>query len=132
MEAKELRIGNLLSFEGKEMRVSSIHSDNTIRFKVPNGGSIGCFSLNHSDIEPIPLTEDWLIKFGWGKDEYDCTYIDNTSLKQSVLYYDVKNKMFLMESNSDTIEFNHIHYLHQFQNLIFALTGEELLIIKSE
>lgn len=78
--------------------------------------------------KPIPLTEKWLLDFGWGKDEYDSVYVDNTSLKQVVLYYDVKNKMFLMETNSDIIEFNHIQHVHQLQNLYFALTGEELTI----
>jgi len=38
--------------------------------------------------------------------------------------------MFLIESNNDIIEINHIKYVHSLQNLYFALTNEELTLNK--
>ena len=88
-----------------------------------------CHENSSIEPEPIPLTEEWLVKFGWGKDtEYDNTYLDNTSLKHNIMIYDTLNKVFMLETNSDTIEFNHIKYVHQLQNLYHALTGNELEI----
>ena len=78
------------------------------------------------EYKPIPLTEEILLKCGWGKGEYYSEYIDNVSLKQEVLGYNVNAKMLYIETNADIIEINHIHYLHQLQNLYFALTGQEL------
>jgi hypothetical protein len=64
MKATELRIGNLVERNGKIHEVSSIHSDNTIRlFDKDRTVSIGCFSLK--EINPIPITEEWLLKFGF-------------------------------------------------------------------
>ena len=71
---------------------------------------------------PIPLTEEWLIKFGFVRvgmltmrlDKFTCyceeDYTDNFCLGDIELF-DVVPK-----------------YVHQLQNLYFALTGEELTI----
>ena len=70
--------------------------------------------------KPIPLTEEWLLKFGflkcdngsfyisfWGRDYY---YNDCTLTMRGV---NIQSK---------------IEYVHQLQNLYFALTNEELTL----
>jgi hypothetical protein len=111
MKAKELRIGNYVNygFIGNEKYLSIItglHKDDIVS----------------EVIEPIPLTEDWLLKFGFA---YNKTYqiFDNDTIsimKLEDLYY-------------LTADWYHIFYegfkhVHQLQNLYFALTGKELEI----
>ncbi len=67
-------------------------------------------------LDPIPLTEQWLIdlgvQFGW--ENYDIEYIFQ---KYSLRYrYDVGSSAFITS----------IKYVHQLQNLYFALTDKQL------
>jgi len=74
----------------------------------------------------IPLTEEWLLKFGFEKDEYN---------NDRPYYYTFKgfrlncNLGFLTLYNSNELaDFRPIElkYIHQLQNMFFALCGEEL------
>jgi hypothetical protein len=128
MKASELRIGNLVNTDSDSLSVHGINQDFNeepyfIELKCTDGMFIEC---NIEDIKPIPLTEEWLVKFGWGKGEYDTEYQDNVSLKQEVLCYTVMSNMFIIESHCDCIEIDHIKYVHQLQNIYFSLTGKEL------
>ncbi len=92
MEAKDLRIGNWVLFGEAKMEIDA----NDFKDCDANG-------LMHQLYKPIPLTEEWLVKF-----------------EQKDL------DLFILE-----IEVNwniKIKYVHQLQNLYFALTGEELTI----
>lgn len=115
----EIRVGNWLEWNKKPFKVCAIFRNVTEN---------ELWAKDNNELYPIPLTEEILLKCGWGKGEYDSEYIDNVSLKQEVLGYNVNNKMLYIETNADVIEINHIHYLHQLQNLYFALTGKELEI----
>ena len=64
-------------------------------------------------VQPIKLTKDWLIKFGFVKEE--CFYYKN-----GVAIEDD----FTLEGFGDV----ELKYVHQLQNLYFALTGEELVV----
>lgn len=129
MKANNLRIGNWLEFEDKTMTVSSIHIDDTIRFKVPYGGSIGCFKLS-AHIKPIPLTEEWLLRFGFENYETDKSrvYRLNGFMATYVFNGRFKGKRYLKYHNITFEDFGHIQHVHQLQNLYFSLTGEELEI----
>ena len=70
--------------------------------------------------EPIPLTEEWLLKCGFEKDEI-------------IVFYrkDETSSTFIIDFNFVCLlGYSHvkIHSAHQLQNLYFALTGEELQI----
>jgi hypothetical protein len=75
-------------------------------------------------VKPIPLTEDWLLRFGFEKRDRNS--------KQGVLstYQKKGNKFHVTNSGHVVYGFKHLHinYVHQLQNLIFALTGEELTL----
>jgi hypothetical protein len=98
MKANELRIGNWVRYHH-------------------NGGFIDAqiFHLTDEDINvlPIPLSPEIIEKCGF-EDEYGNGryYFDGLE------YYD--GKLWFRTSEIK------IQYLHQFQNLYFALTGEEL------
>lgn len=110
IKANEIRIGNIFNWDTVD--------------------SPSYFELEHFEyldrLNPIPLTEQWLLKFGWGKGEYDTEYVDNVSLKQECLSYNVGAKMFCIETNGDIMEIKHIRYVHQLQNIFYCLTGQEL------
>ena len=121
MEAKDLRIGNITSAGV----VNEILQD---RFYVHDGES----SLKSTwfDIQPMPITEEWLLKFGFEKSTLD---EDNAWLNLRYRYLNFSSdesvefkKVYLTVSRMDII----CEYVHELQNLYFALTGEELTIKK--
>ena len=111
MKASELRIGNYYNqFENTE-KVSW----STLK------------TLEESTTEqlwckPIPLTDEWLLKFGFEKAD-EIYFIEFGVYSMTIKEYE-KGKYIL---NPET-HFNYvdIEYVHQLQNLYFALTNEEL------
>lgn len=121
IKASELRVGNLVKWEDQNVSVLELK-----RLGVELGyykDSIG-FLRNYKDVQPIPLTEEWLLKFGleWsGKGAQWLTKF--TPCGKALVYIEEHYFKFC----GITIEIQ-IKYVHQLQNLYFALTGEELTI----
>lgn len=123
MKANELRIGNWVngSYGGfsKDVQVYAFdHVDIQHSNEHVNPLPITAF-------KPIPLTEEWLLKFGFvnnGQNIYDkegwLPYLRERKFSD-ITYYQVFNV-------ADCA----VVYVHQLQNLYFALTGEELTINK--
>ena len=116
IKANELRIGNYLhDFHGQlivEVTWDIIKDlQQNIKFHPP---------------KPIPLTPEILEKAGFKKDENKANVFSNGN----ELLIEVTEKGFQSVIESDWPELidigNPIHYLHQLQNLYFALTGTEL------
>jgi hypothetical protein len=113
MKANELRIGNYVTAVDNIQTVSAIMSNCEDKY---------IFSKEHycgillTDLEPIPLTEEWLLKFGFEyRKDTDCYHYYNFIL----------NKLFVMMDIDIHVYIKHVH---QLQNLYFALTQEELTI----
>ena len=74
--------------------------------------------------QPIPLTEEWLLKFGFEKQENNwkriCICNDWT-----YLYWE-RLAGLEVSVNKHSIMLPHINSVHQLQNLYYALTNEEL------
>lgn len=128
LKNNELRIGNLVEFKSMELYsiITGIflHSgtDNDWRIETKSHG------LNAlSNYKPIILTEEWLVKFGFVVD--GTTYFKLVIDEYCNLFFDVKHKTIAIgvgyECGGTDISFE---YIHQLQNLYFALTGEELTI----
>ena len=123
LSATELRIGNLvgiassLNFSTGKVTLTSnnrILLDNKISNK------------NHKFI-PIELTEEWLLKFGFEK------LTDKSRGFNSNSYTYTKGISFIVHLNDKLLSVNFWQgnekkYVHELQNLFFALTGEELTI----
>lgn len=75
-----------------------------------------------SMFEPIPLTEEWLIKFGFDVNNRP-NWIDQLQEYSIVC----GNTQYLKGSAKNIMP---IKYVHQLQNLYFALTGEEITLNK--
>lgn len=78
-------------------------------------------------IQAIPLTEEWLLKFGFEKHYEKWSLIINTSTDSPArLSVQMFANVLVVRLTSKTI--SNIKYVHQLQNLHFTLTGEELTI----
>ncbi len=123
MNANELRIGNLLRDKVSKTELEVIElSENNIITKVIDRSK---FPLKDGwGIEYIPLTEEWLLKFGFdkkgNKGKLNVILSGNFGYKNGKTYF---NSWVILESQPK--------YVNQLQNLYFALTGEELTF-KSE
>jgi len=112
MNQKDLRLGNLVNDHlGKTLQVVGLKDDN-VYLVLSNGEKI---KYNIKTIQPILITEEWLLKFGFNG--WD---IDNYTI-------------ILTNGNFFVIECNHpiatnIFYVHQIQNLYYAISGKELII----
>jgi len=118
MEAKELRIGNLLSFGKNIFKVYQLNEDNFYAKDYKNNESL---KSSWAEIEPITLSEEWLLKFGF-------------EIKQGRFGNEYLGKINLYTASDKKIVFCYdgylkgIKYVHQLQNLYFALTGKELAL----
>ena len=111
MKANELRIGNLILKEGEIITVSSFTLYNVER--------------DEEAFEPIVLTEKWLLKLGF---EWDIFYQGYTDGNWVIKPNDEKGyRLSYGKRKYDVIVWT-IQYVHQLQNLYFALTGKELTI----
>lgn len=152
MKPNELRIGNLILDNKEVKKVTSGMLSNWDIIKRDYGG-----------YNPIPLTEEWLLKFGFFKNdqyvkngngaewqpEYPRTTFDGYNIEVfedtyfAIVYslFEYKQDDHVSKSNDVQVVFGDyyptqmdsshflnvsIKYVHQLQNLYFALTGEEL------
>jgi hypothetical protein len=83
------------------------------------------FTEDLEECQPIPLTEEWLVKFGFQNDDDDWLIdIDD----RNCIHINLKKKRTLLESYDGLLTVKNIEYVHFLQNLYFALTGEELTL----
>lgn len=127
IKSNELRIGNYGLSGGQELMITA--------------KGILYLQDGEMEFEPIPLTEQWLLKFGFKKVVYNsdeegygtdyhlkCSngvfmcYADDFSLGLYTSEYDMINGLAVIPNWEMT------KHVHQLQNLYFALTGEELTI----
>jgi len=124
MKAKELRIGNFLRTPNGINHVSGIQDREVVEV-----GEIGYVI---EMVKPIPLTEEWLLNFGF--ETYTTEKSKVYKLGNFMVTYVLKGRFagnkYLKAFNISFSEFGHIKHVHQLQNLYFALTGEELQIRK--
>jgi hypothetical protein len=136
MKANELMIGNYVNVPNAEQcpfRIDAFEYCSEKFIKVAqevkiNGAEVHPLTWYGGDLQPIPLTEEWLLKFGFewkgliSKGRYLTIF---TPCGKALVF---KDNYFIFAGV--TIE-TQIQYVHQLQNLYFALTGEELTF-KSE
>lgn len=119
MKASELRIGNIVN-EGIVFGTIG----NTIHIE----GKSNTFFEN--EIDPIPISEEWLLKFGFEK-----VYISKFRTKYDyVLDYSFGfdfNHGFANISDGPSFRgdiYTNILHIHQLQNFYYGITGKELTL----
>lgn len=129
IRAQDLRIGNkvLFAIDGTEFTVIDI----------TKGGlgvedAIESTWIEMDQFEGIPLTKEWLIKFGFKRG-------DNITTNDSFYWIPVGASEFAINPDNGIVWITSpngnllnnptlIQYAHQLQNLFFCLTGTELTI----
>lgn len=122
LKANELRIGNYLNGKQGHVIITEIRENNIVKIH----DNTSSFYVGDC-LKPIPLTEEWLLKFGFERTDQE----DNSNDDWIWLFYQ-KDKIYI-DGSDLTIETASgivikIEYVHQLQNLYFALTGEELIL----
>ena len=116
MEVKELRIGNLIKHEGVEIEINGIQMF-SVYWGEKNVAPI------RFGFEPIPLTEEWLLNFGFEHSKPNYWFKNDNKLRFSL----IDNNLHCSMGDDDWgILYNRLNYVHQLQNLYFALTTQEL------
>jgi len=122
MKAKELRTGNLVNYKKDLIKTTS----RTI---------LNIDEMN-AVYKPIPLTEEWLLKFGFEKIvfdseetgygiEYRLDINNNTTFViEDDFSFGIENKQ--LNTHWLELDFDIFTGIHQLQNLYFALTQKEL------
>jgi hypothetical protein len=136
MVATELRIGNYYDSYGEIKQVTP----NVIE---------EVFTSQRSWCKPIPLTEEWLLKFGFNKenttmsshhgpffsisiDDYKYCFAYAEFRKDWGFYQEYTDSPFGTDNDKKYFVSHGIINVHQIQNLWLALTGEELILKSSD
>ena len=125
IKASELRIGNWIIDRTYTTPQEECIDINTFHLIAINEDVLELYS-------PIPLTKELLLKFGFKENRKGyCKFIDwtkgaynNKSRRNFVIRFSNKdNYRIEMQSMAITI----VRYVHELQNIYFALTGEALI-----
>ena len=127
MKKTDLRIGNYVEF----ILPKNIAEITEIFI---GGNDDYCLATNINsergleDYNPIKLTTDWLVKFGFDKtlDNWyggEGTHVHGTVIWLKELNYDDKFRVYLTET-----VISYVKYVHELQNLYHGLTGNELKV----
>ena len=113
---REFRIGNFVEdINGVVIGYIQTLDLDTCHVKSVVDGVI--YTYNYENLKPIPLTEEWLIKFGFEFDQLTWALDSQFEWIGGVLKY--------CQGKSKTI-YVKCKYIHQLQNLYMCLVGQEL------
>lgn len=129
IKPNELRIGNYVQWSGEPgVYVPWMH-----------GHWLGTFNKNYPFPEPVPLTSEWLLKFGFKLEDitwYDASVTKNVYCKGQY-YVDMRESLgtgYLFGKMDNeypgyrNILVRPVQYVDQIQNVFYFITGEELTI----
>ena len=140
IKATELRLNNLLQYENEVAPVNAIWSNGNYEL---HSDVLQFWTIEAGDelVTGIPLTPEWLERFGFLKDGFGAYNKDisnfegefkTLSFSGDYLYIRQGNKENGREGDDLVSLWNkdlmRVFYVHQLQNLYYALTGEELTL----
>jgi hypothetical protein len=128
METKDLRLGNLV--------ISKFNNVEEVGIITGIPDHDGCLDINEvgyiiEDCNPIPLTNEWLIKLGFELDtniEFNWHVWDNGEFTIHDPLNDGETFVWFLRLDKMCAESIDVDYVHSLQNLYFALTDKELEI----
>lgn len=141
MDSNELRIGNYVT----TLSSGEIKLPTMITEKIGNIGFFGVQLYDYKkpfaeqlvppgtpieNLSPIPLTEEWLVDFGWVWNKECDSYekYPNGDARMNLTFHDVNNSYTMFNYVIKANICSRLFYVHQLQNLYFALTNKELIM----
>ena len=141
MKITDLRVGNYISctdFEcmdevptelsEKYDKVLRIY-DNVIQWNSISDDISYYSATDINYVDPIPITEEWLLSFGFKLDYRNSEHTKLYSNEKLTIDYNFTDKYIDFDNVLLAPDIK-IEYVHQLQNLYYALTGEELELKK--
>lgn len=128
MKISELRIGNYVSLKSREAIVAEVHHTGILAWDLEETQDT---IEDVERLEGIIITEKWLLNLGFTKvviQEEEYYYFTNSSYEFELHWTPYKTRMIPEYNGRRFVPGYHLKYIHQLQNLCFALTGEELKI----
>lgn len=134
MKDVNFRINNVVLYCNVLHRIEAIDEDSGVKLESYKDYYLGYF-VWFDDIKPVEITEEYLLKFGFCKRSAgiltDYSISIESEYSQTNIRASFKNGKFercmLYDIDDGSIGLE-IIYVHQLQNLYFALTGKELSI----
>ena len=108
MTPNELRIGNLIK-DGNDFEQVTIDH-------------LNCLNSRRCEFDSVKINEEWLLKSGFNIKKDNKFY----HKENDRLYVDISNPISIHLGNKNGL-LKQIDYIHQLQNLFFALTNQELI-----
>lgn len=126
MEARELRIGNLVYYFNRALPIP-IQKIITIE-TITEGGvnhlfaEEGLYEKEFKDLNPIPLTPEWHLPLGFDVDGRTMSLDD----KAELFLERIGDEIWLICSSGHPQKIKKIDFVHEVQNIYSTLTGEEI------
>lgn len=118
---RELRHWNTVEYNSKCYRVCAIGVKIKIGVIVNPAMYAGAFDVDASEIHPIPITEERLLRIGFKKLQR-CEYrLDN------FLYKMEEHSIKILDISETERVYEEVLYIHQLQNVYFQLYSRELI-----
>lgn len=133
IDPKELRIWNLA--ESPTGWIGSVIELKSSFVRLYKKDDLSAYNFGSDLIEPIPITPKWLERFGFACDGNYCDirimggYLRISDDIDECLLFTGSEYSLTVSMDYSTCEIHNApKYVHQLQNLYFALTGQELKI----
>jgi hypothetical protein len=131
INTNELRIRNFLNWESEHAGggFSEVIAISKLGYKIKSIHGFQPTLDEYDQVNPIPLTPEWLERCGFKDDGGNMWSGPEIENDDSIEYFTIKKKNAgFYFYGSEWTHGKPFLYVHQFQNLYFALTGEELQI----
>ena len=119
MNAKNFRLGNFYLENG------------AVKTVTPNVIEQLFESEHRQWFEPIQLNEEWLFNLGFAQFVKN-NYWYRIGFGTKILNISISGNLEIENINGNCVNIGSIDYVHQLQNLYFALCGEELVFSSTE
>jgi hypothetical protein len=140
----ELRAGNLVEtprgiYPVGIISYSSVHVQTTrvhpTYLPFPNSQGFDMYPIQH--LNPVHISVEWVERCGFSnnstkKNEWYLPLLTVTDSEYDVINLYWHDGVFEIGTFIEQAKIKHIKFVHQIQNLVFALTGTELIIKKPE
>ncbi len=131
MKAEEVKYKNLVEYDGRIFEIHMIAEE----FPALNTDEFGIGVVDWNNIKPIPLTEEWLIRFGFNTWKgWLCldAFSPGHPSQRFDLYWSKEDGFNCKSRYQGDVELGykmrHIEHVHELQNLFYSLTGEQLTL----
>jgi len=117
MNSNGLKLSNYVEYNGVTVQISELqHAQCTIY----SSDFIVNMAVFYNKIKPIPITEKWLYNAGF-------SYCDGRMWFEKYGILSDYDKKYISMIDREGEHFSICNYVHELQNLYFALTGSELV-----